>query len=105
MVINVFQNDSWTRKETTAQEGVSAYVDFVKKIRGHYPKAKIVCVLGSMDASKGKWAGFVRNAVQQLNEEGDNDVYSYIFKLQTGYRHPNKQDHAKMAEELKGVNG
>jgi len=100
VVINIFQNDSWTRKDTTEEEGVSAYLDFVKKIRGHYPKAKIVCVLGSMDASKGKWAGFVRTAVQQLNDEGDKEVYSYIFKIQTGYRHPNNKDHAAMAEEL-----
>ncbi len=100
VVINIFQNDSWTRKKTTAQEGVSAYVSFVKKIRGHYPKAKIVCVLGSMDASKGKWAGFVKKAVQQLNDGGDKAVYSYIFKKQTGHRHPNKNDHAKLAAEL-----
>ena len=100
VVINIFQNDSWTRKKTTTEEGVSAYLDFVKKIRGHYPKAKIVCVLGSMDASKGKWAGFVKKAVGQMNESGDKEVYSYIFKIQTGYRHPNKQNHARMAEEL-----
>ncbi|MDP6523777.1 MAG: SGNH/GDSL hydrolase family protein [Kiritimatiellia bacterium] len=100
VIINIFQNDSWTRKGTTKEEGVSAYVDFVKKIRGHYPESRIVCVLGSMDASKGKWAGFVKNAVQQLNDSGDKKVYSYIFKVQTGYTHPNSKVHAKMAQEL-----
>jgi len=100
VVINIFQNDSWTRKNTTSEEGVSAYVDFVKKIRGHYPRARIVCALGSMDASKGKWAGFMKQAVKNLNDEGDKDVYSYLFKIQTGHRHPNRGDHEKMAEEL-----
>ncbi len=100
VVINIFQNDSWTRKKTTTQEGVSAYADFVQKIRGHYPKAKIVCVLGSMDASKGKWAGFVKKAVGQLNDGGDKNVHWYLFKIQTGYRHPNAKNHATMAQEL-----
>ena len=27
-------------------------------------------------------------------------VYSYIFKLQTGHRHPNNGEQAKMAVEL-----
>jgi len=100
VVINIFQNDSWTRKNTTSEEGVSAYIDFVKKIRGHYPEARIVCALGSMDASKGKWAGFVKKAVQQLNDAGDKKVYSYMFKVQTGHTHPNSKVHAKMAQEL-----
>ena len=100
VVVNIFQNDSWTRKNTTSEEGVSAYVDFVRKLRGHYPEATIVCTLGSMDASKGKWAGFVKKAVQQLNDAGDEKVYSYIFKVQTGHTHPNSKVHAKMAEEL-----
>jgi hypothetical protein len=100
VVINIFQNDSWTRKNTTSEEGVSAYVDFVKKLRGHYPNARIVCVLGSMDASKGKFAGFVKDAVKQLNDAGDTKVYSYMFKVQTGHTHPNSKVHAKMAQEL-----
>jgi hypothetical protein len=100
VVINIFQNDSWTRKNTTSEEGVSAYIGFVKKLRGHYPESRIVCVLGSMDASKGKWAGFVKQAVQNLKEGGDKEVHSYIFRKQTGYRHPNRDDHERMAEEL-----
>ncbi len=100
VVINIFQNDSWTRKNTTSEEGVSAYIGFVKKLRGHYPESRIVCVLGSMDASKGKWAGFVKQAVQNLKEGGDKEVHSYIFRKQTGYRHPNRGDHERMAEEL-----
>jgi hypothetical protein len=100
VVINLFQNDSWTIKNPNKDQIIGKYVDFVKTIRGHYPKTKIVCVLGSMSAGKNKWAGWVREAVKQLNDAGDTRVSSYIFKIGTGNRHPNKADHAKMAEEL-----
>jgi len=100
VVINLFQNDSWTRKGTSKNEAVPAYVGFVKTISGHYPKARIVCTLGSMSAGKGPWGGWVKDAVKQLNDEGDEDVYCYIFTVGTGSRHPNQNDHEKMAEEL-----
>jgi len=100
VVINIFQNDSWTRKGTTKPEAVKAYTTFVRRLRAHYPKAKIVCTLGSMDANQGKWAGWVKESVKLINDAGDKEVYCYIFKLRTGFRHPNKGDHAKMAAEL-----
>jgi len=100
VVINLFQNDSWTIKKPDKAKIINAYVDFVKKIRGHYPKAKIVCALGSMSAGKNQWAGWVKESAKQLNDAGDKEVYSYIFRIGTGNRHPNKKDHAKMAEEL-----
>ena len=103
VIVNVFQNDSWTRKGTTKKEATEAYVTFLKKIRGHYPKAKIVGVLGSMDASKsqgGKWRQAVEGAVKQMNDAGDKEVFSYMFKKQTGHRHPNRGDHIAMSKEL-----
>ena len=100
VVINLFQNDSWTIKGAKKDEIIGKYKDFVKKIRGHYPKAKIVCTLGSMSANKNQWAQWVKEAAKQLNDEGDKEVYSYIFKIGTGNRHPNNGDHAKMATEL-----
>ena len=100
VVINLFQNDSWTIKKPNKTQIIGKYVDFVKKLRGHYPKAKIVCTLGSMSANKNKWANWVREAAKQLNSGGDKEVYCYIFKIGTGHRHPNKKNHAVMAKEL-----
>jgi hypothetical protein len=100
VIINLFQNDSWTIKKPNKDQVIAKYVDFVKTIRGHYPNTKIVCVLGSMSAGKNKWAGWVQEAVKQVNDAGDTRVSSYIFKIGTGNRHPNKADHAKMAAEL-----
>lgn len=100
VVINIFQNDSWTIKRPDKGKAIAAYGGFVKRIRAHYPKAKIVCTLGSMSANQGQWAAWVKEAVKLMNDAGDKEIYSYIFKIRTGFRHPNKQDHAKMAAEL-----
>ena len=53
-----------------------------------------------MSANQGKWADWVKESVTLLNDAGDKEVYCYIFKIRTGFRHPNKGDHAKMAGEL-----
>ena len=100
VVINLFQNDSWTIKKPSKAKAIAAYIGFVKRIRAHYPMAKIVCALGSMSANQGQWAAWVRESVKLMNNAGDKEVYCYIFKIRTGHRHPNKQEHAKMAEEL-----
>lgn len=100
VVINLFQNDSWTIKGAGKDVIIPKYVDFVNTLRGHYPKAKIVCALGSMSAGKNQWAGWVKEAVTRVNDAGDKEVYSYIFKVGTGNRHPNRGEHVKMATEL-----
>nr|GEU28127.1 hypothetical protein [Tanacetum cinerariifolium] len=80
VVINLFQNDKWLidreqrlQPVPTDAQRIAAYKDFVQKIRAVYPRAYIVCALGSMDAvSPGsKWPGYVRSAVAQLREGQD----------------------------------
>ena len=100
VVINLFQNDSWIIKRPDKDMVIGKYVDFIKTIRGHYPKAKIVCTIGSMNANQGKWAKWIVEAAGQMKSAGDKSVYSYVFKKRTGNRHPNKKDHAEMAKEL-----
>ncbi len=102
VVINLFQNDSWIIKKSTPgdAERVEAYVRFIKTIRGHYPDAHIFCTLGTMSASKTKWAGYVETAARMVNGAGDPSVYSYIFKGGTGSMHPKVSHHRQMAAEL-----
>ena len=66
VVINLFQNDSWLvlqpkypefkhRFDTTAPTPariIDAYESLVRNIRNKYPKANIICALGSMDATR-----------------------------------------------------
>ncbi|MHC4503970.1 MAG: electron transporter RnfD [Planctomycetota bacterium] len=102
VVINLFQNDSWIVKKAPPgdAERVEAYVRFVKTIRGHYPKAHIFCTLGTMSASKSKWARYVRTAAEEVSAAGDSKVHSYIFKGGTGNMHPRVNHHRQMAAEL-----
>jgi len=100
VVVNLFQNDSWTIKNPNQEEMIQAYVSFIKKLRGHYPEAKIFCTLGSMSANKTPWAGYVKQAVARMNEEGDKQVYAYIFATSTKFMHPKTKHHKRMAAEL-----
>jgi hypothetical protein len=76
VVVNLFQNDSWLVKQpyhaefkarfgTTAPtetQIISAYSDLVRNIRGKYPKTKIICALGNMDATQAgsAWPGYIQ---------------------------------------------
>jgi len=112
VVINLFQNDAWlTDREhrlnpnPTDEQRIQAYVDFVKTIRGKYPKAYIICALGSMDATKegSKWPGYITTAVtrmQQENAEEKNKMDTIFFEF-TGYgAHPRVKQHIANAEKL-----
>ncbi len=113
VVINLFQNDAWITKlptndqfkarfGTTAptdDQIVKAYREFVKTIRGKYPKAQIICVLGNMDAVKdgAPWPGYVEKAVKEL---GDKNIFSHIFAYKNTPGHPNIKEQQAMADEL-----
>ncbi len=110
VVINLFQNDSWlTDREhrlnpnPTDEQRIQAYVDFVKTIRGKYPKAYIVCALGSMDATKegSKWPGYITTAVERMKQENPKEKMDTIFFEFTGYgAHPRVKQHQVNAAKL-----
>ncbi|RYY75101.1 MAG: electron transporter RnfD [Gammaproteobacteria bacterium] len=110
VVINLFQNDSWlTDREhrLTPNPGdaqrIQAYVDFVKTIRGKYPKAYIICALGSMDATKkgSKWPGYITTAVARLKQENPREKMDTLFFEFTGYEaHPRVKHHQANAAKL-----
>ncbi len=113
VVINLFQNDSWlvklpdhpqfkARFGTTAPDEafiIKSYQDFVKTIRGKYPKASIICALGSMDATKegSIWPGYIETAVKGLN---DSKIYTYFFPYKNTPGHPIAAEQKVMADGL-----
>lgn len=113
VVINLFQNDAWITQKpdnlefkhrfgTTAPSAetiISAYKNLVQNIRSKYPKAQIICALGSMDATqKGSpWPGYVEKAVQQLN---DNKIYTHFFPYKNTPGHPKVAEQQAMADDL-----
>lgn len=84
------------------------YVKFLKQVRSHNPKAKIVFLCGSMLG--GKELGIAQKAmnevVEEAHKEGDTEVYRFDFTPHTGDLyygadwHPSLWQHQKMAGEL-----
>jgi len=113
VVVNLLQNDAgiFTRPEyehfkkrfgATAPPGdsvVQAYRRFIRQLRGHYPQAHIICVLGSMNttAEGAPWPGYVREAVEGLH---DPKLYTHFFTYMGRPAHPRVKDQAVMAESL-----
>lgn len=115
VVVNLFQNDSWLvlkpeREEfktnfgetaPTDEELIQAYQEFVSKIRGHYPQADIICMLGNMDATMegSKWPGLVESAVANLS---DDKIYTFFQPFKESGGHPTIEEQQIMADGLIG---
>ena len=115
VVINLFQNDSWLvnmpdfpefkhRFGTTPPDKefiINSYKDFVSKIRGHYPDAHIICMLGSMDITKegSPWPGYVEEAVKRLN---DGRIQTFFVPYKNTPGHPKVEEQKDMATKLTG---
>lgn len=113
VVINLFQNDSWLidREKRLSPmpddaQRVAAYRRFVETIRSKYPKAYIICALGSMDAVRpgSKWPGYVRTAVDQMRDENKDARIDTVVLPYTGFNgHPRIPQHRDNAALLTAV--
>ncbi len=115
VVINLFQNDSWivnmpNNEQFKARFGtappapvfiIDAYRNFVKTIRATYPKAQIMCILGSMDATKpgSPWPGYIDAAVASLH---DKRIYTHFIPYKNTNGHPSVKEQQAMADDLTG---
>lgn len=113
IVINLFQNDSWLvnmpeHPEFKAKFGtnkpdkeliIRKYKEFVQKVRNIYPKAKIICTLGSMDATLegSEWPKYIKKAVIQID---DPNIFTHFFPYINKDDHPKIKDHQIMSESL-----
>lgn len=113
VVVNLFQNDSWLIKNKehaqfkklfgttppTPQFIITQYQLFIRCIRAKYPKAKIICTLGSMDATQqgSPWPGYITKAVAGLN---DNAIYTHIFPYKNTNGHPSIKEQQLMGDDL-----
>lgn len=113
VVINLFQNDSWIvnmpeneqfkkrfgTKPPDENFIVQAYKNFVQTIRSTYPKAQIICMLGSMDITKegSPWPGYVEKAVAELK---DPKIFVYIAPYKNTPGHPKVKEQKELADGL-----
>jgi Carbohydrate esterase 2 N-terminal/GDSL-like Lipase/Acylhydrolase family len=115
VVVNLFQNDSWIvnqpdNEQFKARFGttkpsedaiVAAYAAFIRTVRMHYPKARIICCLGNMDATRegSKWPGYIDAAVASLKEK---KVTTHFFPYKNTPGHPKVKEQQAMADDLIG---
>ena len=113
VIINLFQNDSWIVEKSdndqfkarfgttkpTPEFIINAYKSFVKTIRSIYPNAQIICMLGSMDATKtgAPWPGYIEKAVAGLN---DSKIYTHFIPYKNTNGHPTAKEQEAMANDL-----
>ncbi|RYE36883.1 MAG: electron transporter RnfD [Sphingobacteriaceae bacterium] len=113
VVLNLFQNDAWITQKPdhpefkhrfgtqppAAETIVLTYKKLVQNIRSKYPKAQIICALGSMDATqKGSpWPGYIEEAVKQL---ADSKIYTHFFPYKDTPGHPKVAEQQIMADDL-----
>jgi len=113
VVVNLGQNDFWIIENhkmeayqyqfgdsvIQSNDIVIHYKAFIQKLRSHYPASPIICTLGSMAAVApgSPWPGYIRKAVQALNDE---NVYVHFFEYLAKNGHPRVEDHQKMAKSL-----
>jgi hypothetical protein len=109
VVINLFQNDRWLIDHEkrlspvpTDAERIEAYRGFVQRIRLLYPHAYIICALGSMDAARegSKWPGYVRAAVDEIQQDGDQRIDTIVFPWNGYNGHPRVKQHQANAAQL-----
>ncbi|QHS57098.1 SGNH/GDSL hydrolase family protein [Mucilaginibacter sp. 14171R-50] len=115
VVVNLFQNDSWLAtnkdhpefkrlfgtKPPTPAYIIDHYQKFIASIRSKYPKAKIICALGAMDATKpgSAWPGYIEKAVAGLH---DKAIYTHFFPYKNTPGHPSADEQQAMADDLIG---
>lgn len=104
VLLNLGQNDHGfpaSKGQAIAADFGPRYLAFVRQLRGRYPNAKIVLLMGGMSAPREQPAipRGVLGAVQTLRAEGDAKVWSYRFEA-FSWAHPRIDVHAQMADEL-----
>jgi hypothetical protein len=113
VLINLFQNDAWLTnapdneqfkarfgdKAPSPETIIKAYRNFVKSVRKKYPKAQILCILGSMDATRegSPWPGYIEQAVSELK---DKKIYTHFIPYKNTAGHPNAKEQQAMADNL-----
>ncbi len=113
VVVNLFQNDCalvglpehpqfkrrFGQYAPTEDFIINSYSKFILNLRSHYPDAKIICVLGNMDAVKpgSPWPGYIEKAVASLH---DRKVYTHFFPYKNTPDHPDRAEQRQMAESL-----
>ncbi|MDW3645574.1 MAG: GDSL-type esterase/lipase family protein [Bacteroidia bacterium] len=113
VVVNLLQNDSWLilledfeqykirfgDKKPSIEFVTARYQDFIRNIRGKYPAAHIICMLGNMDITKegSPWPKYVQSVVDALE---DPKIHTLFVPHQAISSHPQIKEQEAMADSL-----
>jgi len=113
VVVNLLQNDSWLTllpdfpeykrrfpERAPSIEFVTArYQDFVRDLRGKYPAAHIICMMGNMDITKegSPWPKHLKEVVEALK---DSKMYTLIVPYKNTPGHPRIEEQEEIANAL-----
>lgn len=109
VVINLGTNDSRFFEESEeAQEGftekfITAYIDYLKFIRSKYPKAKLLCICGTLATQP---FSRIEKACEMMRKSGAEDIYTLELPYHDvehdsqASQHPSAITHQKDAKRL-----
>ena len=109
VVVRLGRNDYWQKPHPSRETFRTAYINFLKTVRYHYPKAKIFALCGPI--RKEPHCDYIRSAVKELSEKiGDKNIR--FVKLDISFnqqrdlgceKHPNRFGHQKIVEFLEPI--
>ena len=109
VVVRLGRNDYWQKPHPKRELFRTSYVDFLKRIRKHYPKSTIFALCGPI--RKDPHCDYIRSAVKEMNEK-NKDKKIHFVKLEIAFdtnrdfgceNHPNKFGHRKIADFLEPI--
>lgn len=104
VVIELCANDLSSKVDSV--KFTRAYVGFLKVLRGHYLKSKIVCLSGpggfDDESNNQRWINLVKGSVSEASKNLEN--ISYYGMEPTGHSgsdwHPNAEEHKQLSRGL-----
>jgi lysophospholipase L1-like esterase len=111
VIINLGSND-FSTPGVKRDAFLRAYVDFLARLRGYYPEALLVVVIGPMlsdayppgENALSNATADIKAAIAEREQAGDKQLRLVVFPQQTGPWgedwHPTLATHEKMAEQL-----
>jgi lysophospholipase L1-like esterase len=112
---NDFSPGDSERESTDVDAFADAYVQFIKKLRGFYPRSEMFCISSPMlgdhwpkptDTFAADQKNAIAKTVDALNAEGDVHVYKHFSSPIVGIgcgTHPSVEQQAMMASQLRAV--
>lgn len=109
VVVRLGRNDYWKKPHPKREMFITAYLNFLKKLRGYYPGAHIFALCGPV--RKDPHCVYIQSTVNEMQKKL-NDKRMHFIKLDVNLdpkkdfgcqKHPNESGHKKIADALEPI--